>query len=219
MITIAIADDQVLLRSSLATLLDSEPDFTVTGEATNGEQVLELARRTSPDVVLMDIRMPGVDGLEATRHICEDPALDTTRVLVLSMFDLDEYVYDALRAGAAGFLLKDTEPSDLIDAIRRIAAGETLLAPSLTRRLINHYLATPTRPPPVNHPLTNRELEVLSLIGSGLANNEVAERLTISTATVKSHVSHLLSKLNARDRVHLVIAAYDLGLVARQPPR
>jgi DNA-binding NarL/FixJ family response regulator len=181
---------------------------------TGGEQD---ARRTRPDVVLMDVRMPRLDGLQATRRICAEPELAATRVVVLSMFELDEYVYEALHAGASGFLLKDARPEDLITAIRRTHGGESLFAPSILTRLVEHYVAVPPTPPRPPRRLTARETEVLTLIGRGLSNDQVAARLTISVRTVKTHVSHLLTKLAARDRAHLVIAAYDAGLVTPRP--
>jgi DNA-binding NarL/FixJ family response regulator len=212
-VRVLLVDDQPLLRRSLAMIIDSAPDLTVVGQAGDGADALEVARRTRPDVVLMDVRMPRLDGLAATRRICAEPELAATRVVVLSMFELDEYVHEALHAGASGFLLKDARPEDLITAIRRTHAGESLFAPAILTRLVEHYLAVPRpapRPPPR---LTARETEVLTLIGRGLSNDQVAARLTISVRTVKTHVSHLLTKLAARDRAHLVIAAYDAGLV------
>ena len=212
---VLLADDQPLLRRSLASIIDNEPDLTVAGEAENGAEAVLRARATRPDVILMDVRMPRVDGLEATRRICADPVLAGTRVVVLSMFELDEYVYAALRAGASGFLLKDARPGDLIDAIRRIHRGESLFAPSILTRLVAHYVAVPraSRPPPALRTLTSRETEVLTLIGGGLSNDEIAAALVIAVKTVKTHITHLLAKLAARDRAQLVIAAYDAGLV------
>jgi DNA-binding NarL/FixJ family response regulator len=214
-IRIVLADDHELLRRSLAALISAEADLDVVGEAGNGLDAVELAHRLRPDVVVMDIRMPVLDGLEATRRICNDETTTTTKVLVLSMFDLDDYVYNALRAGASGFLLKDATPIELLDAVRRIADGESLLAPSLLRRLIDHYLSTPVDRAlvPVVGALTAREQEVLMLIARGLSNTELAVRLVVSPATVKTHVAHLLTKLAARDRAQLVIAAYEMGLV------
>jgi DNA-binding NarL/FixJ family response regulator len=214
-VRVLLADDQPLLRQSLAMIIDNEPDLTVAGEAGDGVEAVTCARATRPDVVLMDVRMPRVDGLEATRRICADRALAATRVVVLSMFELDEYVYAALRAGASGFLLKDTRPAGLIDAIRRTHRGESLFAPSILTRLIEHYVAVPRpdRPAAALRPLTGREVEVLALIGAGLSNDEIAAALVISVKTVKSHITHLLAKLSARDRAQLVIAAYDAGLV------
>jgi DNA-binding NarL/FixJ family response regulator len=207
-VRVLLVDDQPLLRRSLAMIIDSAPDLTVVGQAGDGADALAVARRTRPDVVLMDVRMPRLDGLQATRRICAEPELAATRVVVLSMFELDEYVYEALHAGASGFLLKDARPEDLIAAIRRTHDGESLFAPSILTRLVEHYVSVPR-----THRLTARETEVLTLIGRGLSNDQVAARLTISVKTVKTHVSHLLTKLAARDRAHLVIAAYDAGLV------
>ena len=214
-VRVLLADDQPLLRQSLAMIIDNEPDLTVAGEAGDGVDAVTCARATRPDVVLMDVRMPRVDGLEATRRICADRDLAATRVVVLSMFELDEYVYAALRAGASGFLLKDSRPAELIDAIRRTHRGESLFAPSILTRLIAHYVAVPRpeRPVAALRPLTAREVEVLALIGGGLSNDEIATALVISVKTVKSHITHLLAKLSARDRAQLVIAAYDAGLV------
>jgi DNA-binding NarL/FixJ family response regulator len=224
-VRVMLVDDQPLLRRSLAMIIDHAPGLRVVGEAGDGVEAVRLARSERPDVILMDVRMPERDGLTATRQICADPALAATRILVLSMFELDEYVYEALRAGASGFLLKDTRPEDLIAAIRRTHDGESLFAPSILTRLIEHYVAAPPeslpgRPPggPPG-PLTGREAEVLTLIGRGLSNDRIADHLTISVKTVKTHVSHLLTKLDARDRAQLVIAAFDAGLVRpRQNP-
>jgi DNA-binding NarL/FixJ family response regulator len=222
-VRVMLVDDQPLLRRSLAMIIDHAPGLMVVGEAGDGVEAVRLALTQRPDVILMDVRMPERDGLTATRQICADPALAATRILVLSMFELDEYVYEALRAGASGFLLKDTRPEDLIAAIRRTHDGESLFAPSILTRLIEHYVGTPPeslpgRPsgggpgkPPGT--LTGREAEVLTLIGRGLSNDRIADHLTISVRTVKTHVSHLLTKLGARDRAQLVIAAFDAGLV------
>jgi len=215
---VVLVDDEPLLRHSLAMIIDAEPDLTVVGEARDGAEAVAVSVATSPDVVVMDVRMPRLDGIEATRRICRQ--LPRTRVLVLSMFDLDEYVFHALRAGASGFLLKDSQPSDLLAAIRRTHSGEALFAPSIMARLIAHYLAgRPTAPVAATararlNQLTAREIEVLTLIGQGMSNSDIAEHLTISIKTVKSHVSHLLRKLAARDRAQLVIAAYETGLVS-----
>lgn len=212
-VRVLLVDDQPLLRRSLAMIIDSAPDLTVVGQAGDGAEGVALAVETRPDVVLMDVRMPELDGLVATRRIRETPALRDTRVVVLSMFELDEYVHAALQAGAAGFLLKDARPEDLITAIRRTHAGESLFAPSILTRLIDHYVTTPRSVRCAPPDLTARETEVLTLIGRGLDNKQIASSLTISIKTVKTHVTHLLSKLAARDRSHLVIAAFDAGLV------
>ncbi|WP_158893830.1 response regulator [Amycolatopsis anabasis] len=216
-IRVLIADDQALLRGSFRVLVDTSPGLAVVGEAGDGAEAVDLALAERPDVVLMDVRMPGVDGIEATRRICGAPEAEGVRVLMLTTFDLDEYVYSALRAGASGFLLKDTPPNDLLTAIRVVAAGEGLLAPTVTRRLIAEFAR---RPEPVRtlmrelDGVTGREREVLTLIARGLSNTEIAERLHLSLATVKTHVGHLLTKLAARDRAQLVIIAYETGLVA-----
>ncbi|MFF2614303.1 response regulator [Kitasatospora sp. NPDC058046] len=221
-IRVVVADDQALVRAGLAGIVAAADGFTVVGEAADGAQAVRLARTEHPDVVLMDIRMPGTDGLAATRRITAESGV---RILVLTTFDLDEYIYGALRAGASGFLLKSTPPEDLLTAIRVVAAGEALLAPSVTRRLIRAFTAASTGPaePPADgdgerqrvlQAVTGRELEVLTLIGRGLTNAEITERLCVSTGTVKTHVGHLLAKLAARDRVHLVITAYRAALVA-----
>ena len=218
MIRVAVADDQALVRSGFAVLLRSEPDIEVIGEAANGAEAVAIARREKPDVMLMDIRMPEMDGLEATRRITSDDTTQSTRVLILTTFDLDEYVFDALRAGASGFLLKDTQPVDLLTAVRVIAGGEALLAPKITRRLIEEFARTPTPPVMASVPvasLTERELEVLVAIAKGLSNAEIAEQLFMSHATAKTHVSHLLTKLNARDRAQLVMLAYEAGIATR----
>jgi DNA-binding NarL/FixJ family response regulator len=214
-VRVLLVDDQPLLRRSLAMIITNEPDLVVVGEAGDGEDAVALACSTRPDVVLMDVRMPRLDGLKATRRICADPALAAVRVLVLSMFELDEYVYEALHAGASGFLLKDARPEELIEAIRRTHRGESLFAPSILTRLVAHYVASP-RPdsaPPSLRRLTGREIEVLTLIGGGLSNDEIATALVISVKTVKTHIGHLLAKLAARDRAQLVIAAFNAGLV------
>ena len=212
---VLVVDDQPLLRESLAMILGHESDIEVVGQAGDGAGAVLRARATRPDVVLMDVRMPGLDGLAATRRICADPVLAGTRVLVLSMFELDEYVYEALQAGASGFLLKDARPEDLVDAVRRTRRGESLFAPSILTRLVAHYVAAPRpeRPAGALRRLTPREMEVLALIGNGLANDEIAAALVISAKTVKTHITHLLAKLAARDRAQLVIAAFNAGLV------
>jgi DNA-binding NarL/FixJ family response regulator len=218
MIRVGVADDQALVRSGFCVLLRSEPDIDVVGEAANGTEAVQLARREKPDVMLMDIRMPEMDGLEATRLITSHEATKATRVLILTTFDLDEYVFDALRAGASGFLLKDTQPVDLLTAVRVIADGEALLAPKITRRLIEEFARTPTPAVMASVPiasLTERELEVLAAIAKGMSNAEIAEQLFMSHATAKTHVSHLLTKLNARDRAQLVMLAYEAGIATR----
>ncbi|MFJ8916649.1 response regulator [Amycolatopsis sp. NPDC102389] len=218
-IRLLLADDQRLLRHSLAIIIGASPDMVVVGQAEDGTRAVELARRLRPDVVLMDIRMPGQDGIAATKEISARPDLAGTRILVLSMFELDEYVYGALRAGASGFLLKDTEPDELIAAVRRTHAGESLFAPAILTRLIEHYVTAPHQGPRPATGLTQRELEILTFVGRGLSNTEIAETLTISVKTVKTHISRLLSKLSARDRAQLVITAYDLGLVVPRVKR
>ena len=218
MIRVGVADDQALVRSGFCVLLRSEPDIEVVGEAANGAEAVQLARTEKPDVMLMDIRMPEMDGLEATRLITSHEATQATRVLILTTFDLDEYVFDALRAGASGFLLKDTQPVDLLTAVRVIADGEALLAPKITRRLIEEFARTPTPAVMASVPiasLTERELEVLAAIAKGMSNAEIAEQLFMSHATAKTHVSHLLTKLNARDRAQLVMLAYEAGVATR----
>jgi DNA-binding NarL/FixJ family response regulator len=215
-IEVVLADDQTLVRAGFRALLDAEEDMTVVGEAADGEQAFELVRRRRPDVVLMDIRMPRTDGLTATGRITADPALSHTRVIVLTTFELDEYVFGALRAGAAGFLLKDMEPSDVVDAVRVVSGGDALLAPRLTRRLIEAFVAGGGGPAPDTSPLdelTPREREVLALVGEGLSNGEIAERLVLSPLTAKTHVARLFMKLDARDRAQLVVTAYETGLV------
>ncbi len=218
MIKVLVADDQALVRGSFRVLVETAPGLTAVGEAADGAEAVELARRERPDVVLMDIRMPQVDGIEATRRICGDPATAGVRVLILTTFDLDEYVYAALRAGASGFLLKDTPPADLLAAIEVVAAGEALLAPSVTRRLIAEFTSRPEPRRSVTlDGITDREREVLELIARGRSNTEIAAQLYLGMATVKTHISRLLSKLAARDRAQLVIAAYESGLVRATP--
>jgi DNA-binding NarL/FixJ family response regulator len=213
MINILIADDQAMVRSGLRMILESEPDLVVVDEAADGAQAVRIAKRERPDVVLMDVRMPEMDGLEATRLISSD--LDEVRVIVLTTFDIDEYVYGALRAGASGFLLKDAPADDLVAAIRVVAGGDALLAPSVTRRIIERFAAGPDPDRTVEglDDLTDRETEVLRLLARGLSNTEIAEELFVSEATVKTHVSHVLTKLGIRDRVQAVVAAYESGLV------
>ncbi|MGH9280936.1 MAG: response regulator [Acidimicrobiales bacterium] len=213
---VAIVDDQPLIRTGLRTLIDHAADLELAGEAENGEQAVDLARRQRPDIVLMDIRMPVLDGIEATRQITADPALAHVRVVVLTTFDADDYVYAAIRAGASAFLLKDAPPEDVLDAIRVVARGDALLAPSVTRRLIADLASRPDadRPaPPQLDMLTERELEVLAWVGRGLSNAEIGEQLYMSPATAKTHVSHVMTKLYARDRAQLVVIAYESGLI------
>ncbi|MFJ9434272.1 response regulator [Streptomyces sp. NPDC101490] len=215
-VRVLIADDQALLRTGFRLLIESVPDLTVAGEAVSGDQAVELALRLRPDVVLMDIRMPGTDGLEATRRICADPGAADTRVLVLTTFDLDEYVYAALCGGASGFLLKDILPADLLTALRVVASGDALLAPTVTRRLIHEFAARNEPRPRLARELagvTPREREVLRLVARGLPNPVIADHLGLSIATVKTHVRRLLSKLQAHDRAQLVVIAYETGLV------
>jgi DNA-binding NarL/FixJ family response regulator len=214
-IRVLVADDQAAVRGGFAALIDAESELEVAGEATNGREAVDLARNVFPHVVLMDVRMPVLDGLEATRLICSDPALEATRVLVLTTFDLDEYVYEALRAGASGFLLKDVGPSELLNAIRVVAAGDALIAPSITKRLIAEFAARrdPNAPPAAVAGLTEREREILRLLARGLTNAEIADRLVISPLTTKTHVSRILRKLDCRDRAQLVTLAYESGLV------
>jgi DNA-binding NarL/FixJ family response regulator len=214
-IRVLLADDQALVRAGFRALLDAEPDLAVVAEAADGAQATELAARTRPDVVLMDIRMPGVDGLEATRRIAADPRLAGTRIVILTTFDLDEYVFEALRAGASGFLVKDTEPVELLRGVRAVAAGDALLSPGVTRRLISEFAAR-AKPPVAARSLgalTEREREVVALVGAGLSNEEIAARLVVSPATAKTHVSRAMVKLGARDRAQLVVYAYEAGLV------
>ena len=216
MIRVLVADDQTLVRAGFRVLVESAPDLEVVGEAGDGVEAVELARRELPDVVLMDIRMPVMDGLEATRRTVALDRAEGIRVLVLTTFDLDEYVYEALRAGASGFLLKDTPPADLLAAIRVVAAGDALLAPSVTRRLIAEFARRPEPSavtPAALAALTDREREVLALVARGLSNAEIAELLVVSGATAKTHVSRVLAKLGARDRAQLVMLAYETGLV------
>lgn len=216
MIRVAVVDDQALVRSGFCVLLRSDPGIEVVGEAADGREAVTLAERERPDVILMDIRMPEVDGLEATRRITADERTAGCKVLILTTFDLDEYVFEALRAGASGFLLKDTLPDELLAAIRVVADGEALLAPTVTRRLIEAFARQPAADPAV-HPgldlLTDREREVLVEVARGHTNAEVAERLYMSPATAKTHVSRLLTKLGARDRAQLVVVAYEAGVV------
>jgi DNA-binding NarL/FixJ family response regulator len=215
-IRVLVADDQALVRGGFRMLVDSAADLESVGEASNGEEAVALAREAEPDVVLMDIRMPLKDGIEATREIVADAKTANARIIILTTFDLDEYVYEALRAGASGFLLKDTDPDALLDAIRVVAAGEALLSPSVTRRLISEFARRPAQPHANAHDLnllTDREREVLSLVAGGLSNAEIATQLFISPATAKTHVSRVMMKLSARDRAQLVTFAYESGFV------
>jgi DNA-binding NarL/FixJ family response regulator len=214
-ISVLLADDQALVRAGFRALLDAQDDIEVVGEADNGEEAVQLTKAVAPDVVLMDIRMPGVDGLAATRTIAADERLSAVRIVILTTFELDEYVFEALRAGASGFLVKDTEPVELIRAVRAVAGGEALLSPSVTRRLIAEFASRakePTRTPELDH-LTEREREVMALVAEGLSNEEIAARIFVSPATAKTHVSRAMIKLNARDRAQLVVFAYESGLV------
>ena len=216
MIRVLVADDQALVRGTVRLLVDTAPDLEVIGEAATGAEAVEIAAERKPDVLLMDIRMPGMDGIEATRQITGSDQTAAVRILILTTFDLDEYVYAALRAGASGFLLKDTPPADLLTAIRIVAAGDALLAPAVTRRLISEFAR---RPEPGQVPagtlegVTDREREVLTLIARGLSNAEIARALHVTMATAKTHVGRLLAKLGARDRAQLVMVAYETGLV------
>lgn len=211
MIRVLVADDQAMVRSGLRLILEGEDDIVVVAEAANGEEAVRLARRESPDVILMDVRMPVMDGLEATSRITHD--LPEARVIVLTTFDLDDYVYGALRSGASGFLLKDAGGDQLVEAVRVVASGDALIAPSVTKRLISEFVGRPkTSQPKGLDTLTERELEVLRLIAKGLSNLEISELLFVSETTVKTHVSHILTKLNLRDRVQAVVTAYESGM-------
>ena len=211
MIKVLIVDDQSLVRAGFRLVLENHDDIEVVGEASNGNQAIDSAQRLDPDVVLMDIRMPELDGIAATKTITQR---NQARVLVLTTYDLDEYVYDALQAGASGFLLKDTPPEQLVDGIRAVANGEALLAPTVTKRLIEEFTRMARRtPPPEVEQLTPRELEVLKLVARGLSNAEIAHELTLSETTIKTHVTHVLAKLSLRDRVQAVVLAYESGLV------
>jgi DNA-binding NarL/FixJ family response regulator len=216
-IRVLIADDQALVRSGFRMILEARDDLEVVGEAATGSEAVELAARLDPDVILMDVRMPDLDGVEATRQLTASES--RARVLILTTFDLDEYVYEAIRAGASGFLLKDVQPAQLVEAVRVVADGEGLLAPTVTRRLLERFASElPDEKPPVSlEALTPRELEILRLVASGLSNAEIAERLVVTEATVKTHVSAVLRKLALRDRVQAVVLAYDTGLVRPRP--
>ncbi len=215
MIQVLLADDQALVRAGFRALLDAEDDIEVVAEAGDGEEAARLTARLRPDVVLMDIRMPGVDGLAATRRITSDPQLAGVRIVILTTFDLDEYVFEALRDGASGFLVKDTRPAELIQAVRVVAQGDALLSPGVTRRLVARFAAHAKAPPAVMglETLTDREREVVTLVAEGLSNQEIAERLVVSPLTAKTHVSRAMVKLQVRDRAQLVMLAYETGLV------
>jgi len=215
MIRVLLADDQALVRAGFAALLDAQDGIEVVGQAADGAVAVRLVRELNPDVVLMDIRMPGTDGLVATRQIAADPLLAGVRVVILTTFDLDEYVFEAIRSGASGFLVKDTEPDELVQAVHVVAGGEALLSPGVTRRLIAEFAARAKQPPDTGAlaELTGREREVLALVGEGLSNSEIAGRLVVSPATAKTHVSRAMIKLGTRDRAQLVVAAYESGLV------
>lgn len=215
MIRVLLADDQVLVRAGFKALLDARNDIEVVGEASDGAGAIELARTLQPDVILMDIRMPGVDGLEATRQIAADPTLGNVRIVILTTFTLDEYLFDALRFGASGFLVKDTEPADLATAVRVVAHGDSLISPGMTRRLIKEFASRAKEPHRTTEldVLTQREREVMTLVADGLTNGEIAPKLHMSPATVRTHVSRAMIKLGARDRAQLVVLAYETGLV------
>ncbi|HEX2053970.1 MAG TPA: response regulator transcription factor [Actinomycetota bacterium] len=217
MIRVAIADDQALVRAGLRTLLEHADDFELAGEASDGMQAVELARTARPDVMVMDVRMPRCDGIEATRRITSDPACAEVKILVLTTFDVDDNVFAALRAGASGFLLKDAAPEEILAAIRVVADGDALLSPSVTRRLITEFVSRPHKVPDGSarllDRLTEREREVLALVAKGLSNKDIAEKEYLSYATVKTHISRILTKLNMRDRAQLVVFAYESGLV------
>jgi DNA-binding NarL/FixJ family response regulator len=216
-VRVAVADDQPLVLEGFATIVSRAPDLELVGQAADGEEAVRLARRQRPDVFLMDVRMPRLDGIEATRRITGDPSTSAVHVVILTTFDLDEYVFSALQAGASGFLLKDAGPESLLEAVRVVAAGEALLAPRVTRRLIEEYARRPAATRRDDRDLallTDREREVVALVGRGLSNAEIAERLFMSPSTAKTHVNRAMSKLHARDRAQLVVVAYETGLVA-----
>jgi len=215
MIKVVLADDQALVRAGFRALLDAQDDIEVVGEAGNGEEAIRLATQLMPDIVLMDIRMPGVDGLSATRRIAADDQLANVRVVILTTFGLDEYIFEAIRAGASGFLVKDTEPGELVQAVRVVAGGEALLSPSVTKQLIAEFAARAKEPqtPDSLGELTDREREVVALVAEGLSNEEIAGRLFVSPATAKTHVSRAMGKLRARDRAQLVVIAYESDLI------
>lgn len=215
MIRVVLADDQVLVRAGFRALLDAQGDIEVIGEAADGEEALRLVRESTPDAVLMDIRMPLMDGLAATRQITGDPALEGVKVVILTTFELDEYVFEAIRSGASGFLVKDTEPAELLRAVRAVVEGDALLSPGVTRRLIAEFAARSKEPAVAAglEQLTEREREVMALVGIGLSNEEIARRLVVSPLTAKTHVSRTMVKLGARDRAQLVVLAYESGLV------
>ena len=215
MIRVVLADDQALVRAGFRALLDAQDDIAVVGEAANGDEAVAVTKESRPDVVLMDIRMPGSDGLDATHRIGDDPDLRAVKVVMLTTFEIDEYVFEAIRAGASGFLVKDTEPVELLRAVRAVAEGDALLSPGVTRRLIEAFATKSREPRPSSDldQLTQREREVMALVAEGLTNDEIAERLFVSPATAKTHVNRAMTKLGARDRAQLVVAAYQSGLV------